>query len=475
MVTVADLLAGVTVAEVRGDPSATEVGAVVYDSRRAVHGALFCCIPGARSDGHAFAAAAVAQGAGSLLCERFLDLAVPQVRVAPGAVRPAMAEVASTFWGHPDRSLTTVGVTGTNGKTTVTHLVRAILEAAGRPTGVIGTLSGVRTTPEAPDLQEALAGLVAEGRSAVAMEVSSHALSQHRVEGMTFDVAAFTNLSRDHLDHHGTMEEYFAAKCRLFEPERARRAVVLVGTPWGDRLAGMVGDRLVAVRRGDATEVQPTVSGTSFRWRGRPVALPLAGAFNVDNALVAAAVADCLGIDPDTVVAGLAGAPPVPGRMEVVGADLPVSVVVDYAHTPEGLEVALEACRRLVGPGRVLCVFGCGGDRDPGKRPLMGAVAARLADVVVVTSDNPRSEDPAAIAAAVVAGIDGTPDGGPQVVLDRAEAIASAVAQARPGDLVLVAGKGHETSQTTGAGSVPFDDRQVATDALADRFGEAAR
>jgi UDP-N-acetylmuramoyl-L-alanyl-D-glutamate--2,6-diaminopimelate ligase len=472
MAVMSDLLAEVPVAEVRGDALAAQVDAVVYDSRRSVDRALFCCVPGANVDGHDFAAAAVAQGAGSLLCEHFLDLAVPQVRVAPGTVRTAMAEVAAAFWGHPARSLAMFGVTGTNGKTTVTQLVRSILEAAGRPTGVIGTLGGVRTTPEAPDLQEALARFVASGRTAAAMEVSSHALSQGRVDGIVFDVAAFTNLSRDHLDHHGTMEAYFGAKRRLFDADRCRQAVVLVGTPWGDRLAGLVGDRLVTVRREDASDVRTSVAGTSFLWRGRQVALPLAGRFNVDNALVAAASAVALGVDEETVVAGLGRAPAVPGRMEVVGGGAPVSVVVDYAHTPDGLEVALGAARQLAGDGRVLCVFGCGGDRDPGKRPLMGRVAADLADVVVVTSDNPRSEDPAGISRAIVSGMAGAD---PLVVLDRAEAIGLAVDTARPGDLVLIAGKGHETTQTTGSATVPFDDRAEAAAALVRRFGEGSR
>jgi len=478
---VADLLADVDVAEVRGDPAATVVTDVAFDSRRVEAGALFCCVPGERTDGHAHAAEAVDRGARSLVCEHFVELGptrgtVTQVRVPPGGARPAMAQLAATFWGHPARSLATVGVTGTNGKTTVTQLVRAVLEADGRSTGVIGTLGGARTTPEAPDLQRTLAGLVEEGRRAVAMEVSSHALTQHRVDAMVFDVAAFTNLSRDHLDHHGTMEAYFEAKASLFADGRCRHAVVLADDRWGARLlerlegrAGSGGPTVHAVRRDEATDVALTVAGARFTWRGLSVDLPLAGRFNVDNALVAAACCTALGVPDERVAAGLGSVAPVPGRMELVDRAAPVAVLVDYAHTPAGLEVALDAARAVAAGGRVLCVFGCGGDRDPGKRPQMGAVATARADEVVLTSDNPRSEDPLAIIEAIRAGgVDGAVV---TVEPDRAGAIRLAVGRARPGDVVLVAGKGHETTQTTGTTTVPFDDRAEAARALAERFG----
>ena len=480
MVTVADLFADVVVAGLRGDPSATSVSGVEFDSRRVASGALFCCVPGERTDGHAHAAEAVSRGAASLLCDHFLDLAVTQVRVPSHAVRPAMASVAAAFYGHPARSLETVGVTGTNGKTTVTQLVRAILETAGRPTGVIGTLGGTRTTPEAPDLQRRLAELVSEGRRAVAMEVSSHALDQHRVDGMVFDVAAFTNLSRDHLDFHGTMDAYFEAKASLFTPERSRTAVVFADDPWGARLVERIGaDRLVAVRSDEASAVALGAGSTTFTWRGRQVALPMSGRFNVDNALVAAAVALALGVEEDDVATGLTSAHAVPGRMELVGDGGPVAVFVDYAHTPVGLDVALTALRAVAGGGRVVCVFGCGGDRDRGKRPEMGAVASALADVVVVTSDNPRSEDPSAIIDQVLSGmtprtVDGVTTGATVTVEpDRAAAIRQAIRGAAPGDVVLVAGKGHETTQTVGGTTVPFDDREEAAAALAERFGRA--
>jgi UDP-N-acetylmuramoyl-L-alanyl-D-glutamate--2,6-diaminopimelate ligase len=463
------LIDGIGVVGVRGDPGSTDVSSVEFDSRQVGEGSLFCCVPGAHTDGHHFAAAAVHGGATSLLCDHFLDLDVTQVRVAAGMVRPAMAEVASAFFGHPSRALTMVGVTGTNGKTTVTQLVRSILERSGRPTGVIGTLDGVRTTPEAPVLQGLLAGFRDAGRQAAAMEVSSHALAQHRVDAILFDVAAFTNLSRDHLDHHGSMDGYFAAKAQLFEPSRARLAVVNVDDPWGRRLAGRLADhRVVRVQRSDATDLGLSLGSTAFTWRGRRLTVPLSGAFNVDNALVAATVASSLGVDENQIADGLASVPPVPGRMEVVSAGFPFAVMVDYAHTPAGLDATLSSARGLAGPARVICLFGCGGDRDRGKRPEMGAVAARWSDEIVLTSDNPRSEDPMSIIAEIRSGIADTVD--PVVEPDRAEAIRIAVAMARPGDVLILAGKGHETSQVTADRVVPFDDRVEATRALAERF-----
>ena len=474
MVVVADLLDNVSVTDVLGDPTVTPVTSVVFDSRHVIQGALFCCVPGEHTDGHLHAAEAVDRGAASLLCEHRVDLAVTQIQVSAGGVRPAMAQAAAAFWGHPDRALEMVGVTGTNGKTTVTQLVWSILEAAGRKTEVIGTLGGTRTTPEAPDLQQYLAEYVADKTRAVVMEVSSHAITQHRVDAVQYEVAAFTNLSRDHLDHHGTMEAYFDAKAALFTPERCRHAVVFGDDPWGARLLDRIdADRRTPVRRDEATGVQLMMGASRFSWRGRTVDLPLSGRFNVDNALVAAAVATAMGIDDDHVVAGLDAVPVVPGRMEVVGAEAPVVVVVDYAHTPAGLDEALRAARALVGAGRVVCVFGCGGDRDPGKRPEMGKVATGLADVVVLTSDNPRSEEPLAIIEAVRAGMDGPAK--VHVEPDRAVAIRLAVTEARPGDLVLLAGKGHEISQTLGAITVPFDDRTEGAAALDERFGDAWR
>jgi UDP-N-acetylmuramoyl-L-alanyl-D-glutamate--2,6-diaminopimelate ligase len=365
-----------------------------------------------------------------------------------------------------------VGVTGTNGKTTVTHLVASILRASGLATGVIGTLDGERTTPEAPVLQSLLADLRDSGHQAVAMEVSSHGLAEHRVDGIVFEVAAFTNLSRDHLDHHRNMEEYFAAKSSLFDRSRTERAVVNVDDPWGRRLADAgLGIEVVPVRRSDATDVELSVGSTSFRWRGRAITVAMSGMFNVENALVAATVATTLGIDPDVVAQGLAGATPVPGRMEVVSAGLPLSVLVDYAHTPAGLEAALTAARQLAGAGRVICLFGCGGDRDQGKRTEMGTTASQWSDLVVLTSDNPRSEDPLDIIEQVRSGF--TDSANVMIEPDRTQAIGMAVDLAGPGDVVIIAGKGHETTQVVGDRSIPFDDRRAAADALAARFGPA--
>ncbi len=461
------LLDQVDVVETRGTPDGVVIHAIDFDSRSVRLGSLFCCLPGATSDGHDHAVEAVRSGTAALLCERFVDVDVPQARVPEGGVRHAMATVAATFFDHPARHLAMVGVTGTNGKTTVTHLVRSILDTAGLPAGLIGTLTGERTTPEAPVLHQVLAEFRDEGRRAVAMEVSSHALTQHRVDGIVFDVAAFTNLSHDHLDHHHSMEAYFAAKASLFTADRCRTAVVNVDDPWGERLAHqIVGVDVVPVRRSDASRIDLSVGSSSFRWRSHEVTLPLTGVFNVDNALLAATVGTALGIDEGTVVEGLARATAPEGRMEVVTAGPPFAVLVDFAHTPAGLGVALASARRLAGDGRVVCLFGCGGDRDPAKRPLMGEVAGRLADVTVLTSDNPRSEDPSAIIDQVRAGVG---EGAELLVEpDRGAAIRRAVGLARPGDVVLLAGKGHETTQVVGDRALPFDDREVARSALAD-------
>jgi UDP-N-acetylmuramoyl-L-alanyl-D-glutamate--2,6-diaminopimelate ligase len=454
------LLEGIAVEDRRGDAS-VDVTGVTHDSRQVGPGSLFCCVPGRVTDGHDHAPGAVAAGAVALLCERPLDLPVAQVVVADA--RATMGPVAAAFHGHPSASMDVVGVTGTNGKTTTTFLLQAILEAAGRPTGVIGTLSGARTTPEAPELQARLAELRDEGRRAVAMEVSSHALALDRVAGTRFRVAVFTNLSRDHLDFHETMEDYFAAKARLFEPRYADVAVVNADDPRGRLLAdaASVPTRTYSLHDVEGLELGATTStGT---WRGHRLVVPLGGSFNVANALAALGAAVELGVDEATAVAGLAGAAQVPGRFEVVTTDQPFQVVVDYAHTPDGVEQVLKAAR-AVAAGRVLVVLGAGGDRDWDKRPMMGEAAARHADVVVVTSDNPRSEDPEVIAAAVAAGAAGHRD--VRVELDRRAAIELAVHDARPGDVVVVAGKGHETTQTIGDRVLPFDDREVVRDVL---------
>ncbi len=459
------LLEEVEVIETHGDPAGTEVTAIEFDSRQVEPGALFCCLPGRVGDGHDHAVEAVARGATALLVERRLALDVTQAVVAAGTVRPAMARLACAFFGQPARSLLTVGVTGTNGKTTVTHLLASIFEAHRWPTTVIGTLDGARTTPEAPVLQRLLAEARDGGRRAVAMEVSSHALAQARVDGIRFDAAVFTNLSHDHLDYHGTIDAYFAAKASLFTPERAAMAVVNEDDAWGRRILDRGGVPTVGYSMAEVSAVESGAQRTSFVWRGRRVELALAGSFHVVNALAAATTAVTLGVPEDVVVAGLGLAAPVPGRFEVVATGAPFTVVVDYAHTPAGLQVVLDSARELAGGHRVLCVFGCGGERDRDKRPAMGAVAAHGADVAVVTSDNPRNEDPDAIIAEVLSGV--PPGAGVIARRERAEAIELVIDLAEPGDVVVVAGKGHEREIEIGTQRLPFDDRQVAAAAAA--------
>jgi len=447
-----------------------DLDAVVHDTRAVGDGALFCCVRGTRADGHDLAPAAIAAGAVALVVDHELPLEVPQLVVDD--VRAALGPVAAAFWGHPSRALDVVGVTGTAGKTTMTHLLASILAADGRPCGVIGTLSGARTTPEAPELQALLAEHRRRGDAAVAMEVSSHGLELRRVDATRFAVAVFTNLSQDHLDFHGTMDAYFAAKARLFSPAFTDRAVVCADDPWGRRLLAVVAGRdgvgVQPYGLADAADLVLSPSGAAFTWRGARIELALAGRFNVRNAVGAATAAAVLGVEPATVARGLAAARPVPGRFEAVDAGQPFTVVVDYAHKPDALDQALQAARELVtGDGELTVVFGCGGDRDAAKRPLMGAVAARLADQVVVTSDNPRSEDPHAIIAEIVAGI---PAGAALTVdPDRRRAIGGALDAARPGGVVVVAGKGHETVQVMGDEALPFDDRVVAREALGHR------
>ncbi|MGH9138320.1 MAG: UDP-N-acetylmuramoyl-L-alanyl-D-glutamate--2,6-diaminopimelate ligase [Acidimicrobiales bacterium] len=469
--------------EVTGS-AAIDITAVVQDTRAVVAGALFCCIRGSRVDGHDLAVDAVAAGAAAVLAERRLELDPSVSQALVPDTRAALGPVAAAFWGHPSRSLTVVGVTGTNGKTTVTHLLGAIFTAAGQPAEVIGTLTGEPgdetafgprrppTTPEATELQQRLAAVRDAGTPAVAMEVSSHGLALRRVDGTWFAAAVFTNLSQDHLDLHGSMEAYFAAKARLFEPAFTDLAVVNLDDPHGRLLqdAATVGTIGYTLDEVDRLELSPT--GSRFVWRGQGVQLALAGRFNVSNAVAAATVAAELGIPEPAIAAGLAAAGPVRGRFEAVDAGQPFGVVVDYAHTPDGLAQLLASARELVPPGgRLLVVFGCGGDRDPGKRPRMGEVAARLADRVVVTSDNPRSEDLDAIIEEILRGI--ADRSRVSVDPDRRAAIALAITGARPGDLVLLAGKGHETTQTFADRVVPFDDRQVATDTLlAAGFGD---
>ena len=440
-----------------------EITHMTGDSRAVRAGSLFCCVPGAQYDGHDFAPQAVAAGARALLCERELPVDVAQVVVR--SVRAMMGPIASALFDNPSRSLPVLGVTGTNGKTTTVHLIAAILGAMGKTTDVIGTLSGVRTTPEAPDLQQLLARARDARRAAVAMEVSSHALAQHRVDGTRFAAAVFTNLSADHLDYHRTMEEYFRAKARLFESSFTDIAVIDVDTTYGRLLADSVA--LPRVIRSGASTVEVLSVGlaeSAFRWRDQLVRLPLGGRFNVANAVLAADTVATLDVDPRDIAAALATVTPVPGRFERIDEGQPFTVLVDYAHTPDGLKRVLEAARAVVaGSGRVLVVFGCGGDRDATKRPMMGAEAEAGADVVVVTSDNPRHEDPQVIVDAVLRGMNERPYA---VELDRRRAIGLALEAATEADVVVIAGKGHEATQQIGDSFLAFDDRDVTRELL---------
>ena len=456
-----------------------------HDSRQVAPGTLFCAVPGSTADGHDHAPQAIAAGAAALLVERFLELGVPEIRVPD--VRASLGPVAAEIHGRPSELLTVVGITGTNGKTTTAYLVEAAFAAAGRGTGVIGTVEtrihgraqpGVRTTPEGTDLQRLFASMYDRGVDAVAMEVSSHGLDLHRVDGTRFAVATFTNLSQDHLDWHGTMEDYFRAKARLFERGRAGCGLVSVDDDWGRRLAreaaipvGTFGRDAEADHR--IVDIITDVSGGSARLGdGTEIRTRLLGEFNVRNAVAAYLTAVAAGIPPEAAARGIAACPGVPGRLERVGGGRDdVTVLVDYAHSPDAVERVIAAMREVLGgTGRLHIVLGAGGDRDREKRPLMGAVAA-AADRAVLTSDNPRSEDPAAILAAVEAGArDAVRDGAPAEVAvepDRRRAIERAIRGAGPGDIVVIAGKGHETGQELADRTVPFDDRVVAAEILA--------
>ncbi len=501
--------------------AAVEITGLAYDSRAVQAGDLLFCVSGFQHDGHEFAREGVDRGAAALVVERPLGLGVPEVLVE--SVRAAMAAVAARFYGDPSAELRVVGVTGTNGKTTTAYLVRALLEAIGEQCGLLGTVKSVvatveravtRTTPEAIDLQADFRAMLDGGDRACAMEVSSHALALGRTEEIHFAAAVFTNISRDHLDFHDTMEDYFQAKRRLFAArdgagpagsERARRpgpgiSVVNVGDPYGRRLAAELDDVCtfaVGQEGADyhASALRCSFDGCSFELHTpvgtRPVALRMPGRFNVANALGALAAVHALGGDLDVLVATLERGVHVPGRFEPVDEGQDFAVLVDYAHTPDSLENVLRAARELVGtnpdaPGRVICVFGAGGDRDRGKRPLMGEIAARLADVAVVTSDNPRSEDPEQIIGEIMAGVArvdrSKDDRGRRAqatpvrsIADRGAAITEAVASARAGDVLIIAGKGHEQGQELAGGrKVPFDDVAVAREALHARQAIAA-
>ncbi len=444
------------------------MSSVTYDPATSRPGSLHCCFVGSRFDGHHSAPQALGRGAAALLVERWVDLGVPQLVMGPGRVRKAMALAAAALAGWPAARMLSVGVTGTNGKTTVCHLTGRILEHAGMRPVVVGTLSGQHTTPEAPDLHPLLAAKLAQGFDALCLEVSSHALVASRVEGIRMDVAMFTNLSRDHLDFHRSMEAYFQAKAELFTPRQAALGVVNGDDPYGRRLAETASIPMVTYCLSDWPESVPGPDVALLVWRGRRIRLRQAGRHVLENALAAAEATLALGLDEDTIATALEGAGPIRGRMEPVALGQPFTTWVDFAHTPSALRSVLEAARLVAGQGRVVVVFGCGGDRDRGKRPEMGQVAFDLADLVVVTSDNPRSEDPRAIAQDILEGMPSRALGSPKlrIELDRREAIRLALSSARPGDVVVIAGKGHETRQEIGGRSLDFDDAAVAREIL---------
>jgi UDP-N-acetylmuramoyl-L-alanyl-D-glutamate--2,6-diaminopimelate ligase len=479
------LLTGVAEARVSGDPDVL-ISSITIDSRRVERGALFACLRGTRHDGHDHAREAINAGAAAVLAERDLDVGNAPLVVVPN-VLGALSPIAAELWGRPGDTLVCVGVTGTNGKTTTTHLFEAIAESAGRPFGLIGTL-GARlgekisvdlqhTTPYAHDLQQLLAQFRSVGAAGAVLEVSSHALSMHRVDDVEFDVAALTNITHDHLDFHGSFEEYARTKRLLFEYVQSNEhkaagvAVLNLDDAEGRRLAARTPKALTyGIESSDAalraTDIELFADGSRFMvtaLREEPFMMRLPGPFNIANAMAAIACARALDFDVDPIAAGLGAVASVPGRMTQVPAER-ISVYVDYAHTPDGLRNVLRAARALT-ERRVVCVFGCGGDRDALKRPVMGRIAREMADHVFVTSDNPRFEDPMRIINDVLAGMDGN-GASYEVVLDRAEAIERAIAEADPGDVVLIAGKGHEPYQIVRGDQLPFSDVRAAEAAI---------
>ncbi|MDJ0792161.1 MAG: UDP-N-acetylmuramoyl-L-alanyl-D-glutamate--2,6-diaminopimelate ligase [Acidimicrobiia bacterium] len=455
---------------------------VTHDSDAVRQGSLFVAIRGRRHDGHAFVGHAIHRGASAVLVQD--DVADPVPAIVVRDTRAAMAPAARLVHGEPDRDLAIVGVTGTNGKTTVVHMCEAVWAHMGRPSGMLGTLGarhhGVpidlgHTTPEASDLQRVLATMRDDGVEVVAMEVSSHALALHRADAIGFDAVGFTNLTQDHLDFHVDMEDYFATKQRLFDLERSPLAVVNVDDAYGRRIVASTAQDVTTVSVGGpadlvASNVQLTPAGSRFTVKAGSesavIELPLAGVFNVSNALVAAGLLAATGVPLEAVAGGMRELDPIPGRMEVVRADRDFTVIVDYAHTPDAVTSVLSSVRELT-PARVIAVLGAGGDRDQDKRSLMGAAAARYSDVTIVTTDNPRSEEPADIAAEVVHGAKASGRAEVLTVLDRADAIGRAIDLAGRGDVVMILGRGHEAGQVVGDRVIPFVDAEVAARALA--------
>ncbi len=472
-----------------------DVSALAFDDRQVAPGTLFFCVRGFTRDGHQFADKAVAAGAAGLVVDHPLDSGVPEILVDD--VRAAMAPAAAALAGDPTARLRTVGITGTNGKTTTSYLLRELLEAGGVQTGLLGTVAQIiggrtldagRTTPEAIDLQPRFRAMLDAGDQACVMEVSSHALSLARADAIHWSAAIFTNLSQDHLDFHPDLEAYFAAKARLFAAAGDAPKIVDIDDAHGRRLAERHPDAItVAIDADDARyraeDVRSDLRGSSFTVAGRELRTTMPGRFNVRNALQAYVTAVAMGVGEDVAAAALAAASGVPGRLESIAHGQPFAVLVDYAHTPDALDNVIQAARGLVDEAdaklpadapraRVICLFGCGGDRDRSKRPQMGRIAAQQADVAILTSDNPRSEDPERILDEAQAGIDEAlgAGGGHAVqverIADRQTAIDRAVALARAGDVVLITGKGHEQGQTFADRTVPFDDRDAARRAL---------
>ena len=471
------LVAALAPEAVLGSPDPVEVRDLAYDARAVTPGAAFFAVRGASADGHDFAAEAVENGASVLVVERAVEPEVPQLVVLDS--RAAMATAADVFFCEPTRELEVAGVTGTNGKTTTAFLLHSVLDAAGRRPGLLGTVESriggevrpvVRTTPEAIDLQRTFREMLDAGDRSVALEASSHASVLHRLDRVRFDALVFTNLTQDHLDFHGTMEEYFEAKRRLFTGAAPPPAAVNVGDSWGRKLAEELEHAarapIVTFGFAEDAEVRPDGlaldgAGARFTAAGIEIETSLRGRFNVENVLGAVAAGILLDVDEDAIVAGVRALQGVPGRFEAVDEGQPFTVLVDYAHTPDSLDNVLRAARDIA-RGRLVVVFGAGGDRDRGKRPLMGKIAADLADHVVVTSDNPRNEEPVAIIQDILqgAGMD------VEIDPDRRSAIARAIGLAEEGDVVVIAGKGHEQGQEVGTEKLPFDDRAVVREAL---------
>ena len=439
---------------------------VAHDSRQIVAGALFCCIGGENEDGHVFAQQAMDAGASALLVDHALSISAPQVVVRD--VRMAMGLMAAALRNFPSKRLHVVGITGTNGKTTTAHVLAEILRTHGWKTEVIGTLTGARTTPESTDLQRLLSRFEGNGVQAVVMEVTSHALDLHRVAGTTFEVSVFTNLSQDHLDFHYTMEKYFAAKAQLFTHDYSACGVVNRDDVHGQLLLDTMTIDSMSFGMSDVAHVKMNARHIEYEFDGVHMHAQLGGQFNVMNSLAAVSAARVLGVSLSEIVEGLSRATAVPGRFESIDVGQSFDVVVDYAHTPDALERVLDTSRSLMSEtGKLIVVFGCGGDRDTEKRQPMGEIAGAKADVVIITSDNPRSESGADIAAQINAGVRASDSHKVLCTeLDRRAAIGKAFSIAQLGDVVVIAGKGHESTQTIGTETFPFNDAQVARELL---------